>query len=98
MIISGVVPCAVGVNIDTTTVPAFPVSTILPGSAPDVVTSLMGNQCNAVVTTPLAACNPFLAGTTGTLTAPMQVWGRGGIDYSGLTDSMLAEPFSSFKL
>jgi hypothetical protein len=39
--------------------------------------SMLGGQCNVVVTTPLVACNASLAGATGTLTAPLQLLGSG---------------------
>ncbi|XP_022685513.1 uncharacterized protein LOC101753269 [Setaria italica] len=40
-----------------------------------VLNSLLSSQCRAVVTTPLVACNVSLAGTNGTLSAPLQLPG-----------------------
>nr|TKV96195.1 hypothetical protein SEVIR_9G413700v2 [Setaria viridis] len=40
-----------------------------------VLNSLLSSQCRAVVTTPLVACNVSLAGTNGTLPAPLQLLG-----------------------
>ncbi|TVU47099.1 hypothetical protein EJB05_06680, partial [Eragrostis curvula] len=98
MIVSGVVPCATGSNINVAAVPVFPnakVQLVCSGSVvasvtsdgtgafiinlgnavnqPTLLAALLGNQCNVVVVTPLAACNVNLGGVTGTLTAPVQV-------------------------
>ncbi|XP_072146637.1 uncharacterized protein [Setaria viridis] len=61
---SGVVPCSIGSAIDVAAVP--PVA---------MLNSLLSSQCRAVVTTPLVACNVSLAGTNGTLPAPLQLLG-----------------------
>ncbi|RCV44874.1 hypothetical protein SETIT_9G409700v2 [Setaria italica] len=61
---SGVVPCSIGSAIDVAAVPGVA-----------LLNSLLSSQCRAVVTTPLVACNVSLAGTNGTLSAPLQLPG-----------------------
>ncbi|TKV96197.1 hypothetical protein SEVIR_9G413900v4 [Setaria viridis] len=47
----------------------------IPGASRDQLTAIMSNQCNLVVTTPLAACDASLAGTSGKLVSPMKFLG-----------------------
>ncbi|XP_008655466.1 phylloplanin [Zea mays] len=60
--------------------------------------SMLGGQCNVVVTTPLVACNASLAGATGTLTAPLQLLGSGtgiaGGGSSTIIATIAGQPFT----
>lgn len=46
----------------------------IPPFLPSIIVPLVANQCRVAVTTPLAACNTSLAGATGALTAPLQLF------------------------
>jgi len=108
VVISGVVPCSTGKNINVATTPApFPNAAMqlvcngravtgvttdgsgsfvmsIPDASKDMLTALMGNQCNVVVTTPLVACDASLAGVAGTLTSPLKFLGISTSSGSGL--------------
>ncbi|RLN19371.1 uncharacterized protein C2845_PM02G26580 [Panicum miliaceum] len=58
-VVSGVVPCSNGSNINPAGCSGHP--------------PLLSGQCRVVVATPLVACNVSLAGVSGTLTAPLQL-------------------------
>ncbi|WVZ56878.1 hypothetical protein U9M48_007349 [Paspalum notatum var. saurae] len=47
----------------------------LPGLSKDTLISLATSGCNVVVVTPLGACDNSLAGTAGTLSAPLKLLG-----------------------
>ncbi|RLN41142.1 phylloplanin-like [Panicum miliaceum] len=119
VVISGVVPCSTGNNINVATAPApFPNAAVqllcngramagatadgngnfvinMPGASKVLLTAIMGNQCNLVVSTPLAACDASLAGVTGTQTSPLKLLGitstgsGGGLDLGGIIGLIL---------
>ncbi|GJN31431.1 hypothetical protein PR202_gb19829 [Eleusine coracana subsp. coracana] len=60
----------------------------------NLVTALLGNQCNVVVATPLVACNASLANVTGTLAAPVRLLGSTGSVLGGVVTSVVTEAFS----
>uniref|UniRef100_K4AJL8 Bifunctional inhibitor/plant lipid transfer protein/seed storage helical domain-containing protein n=1 Tax=Setaria italica TaxID=4555 RepID=K4AJL8_SETIT len=72
---SGVVPCSIGSAIDVAAVPGVAYANVQAVLPSGVLNSLLSSQCRAVVTTPLVACNVSLAGTNGTLSAPLQLPG-----------------------